>query len=88
MDAAFSSDFRFTVNTALESDGAYAFEWVLSVTHDRANPQLGFAATGRYFAVPGLTIGQRRDGEIVQNRDYWNVAGFLMQVGSLPPTGP
>lgn len=84
MDLALSSDFVFTVSKVIESGEDYAFEWVLSGTHDRANPAVGFPATGKPFAVPGLTIGVRRNGEIAENRDYWNVAGFLMQVGLMP----
>ncbi|MGW3959978.1 ester cyclase [Amycolatopsis sp. NPDC005003] len=84
MDAGLSSDYRFTVRKVLTSDADYAFEWVLSGTHDRANPALGLPATGKAFAVPGLTIGTRHDGAITQNRDYWNLAGFLTQVGLMP----
>ncbi|WNI27164.1 nuclear transport factor 2 family protein [Streptomyces sp. ITFR-16] len=87
MDANLSSDYRFTVHKAVTSGDDYAFEWTLSGTNDRTNPELGLPATGNKFTVPGLTIGSRRDGEITENRDYWNVAGFLMQVGLMPPLG-
>ena len=87
MDAGLSSDYRFTVHKAIVSGEDYAFEWVLSGTHDRANPELGLPATGKTFAVPGLTIGTRHNGAITQNRDYWNLAGFLTQVGLMPPPG-
>jgi steroid delta-isomerase-like uncharacterized protein len=87
MDAGLSSDYRFTVRKVVASGEDYAFEWVLSGTHDRANPELGLPATGKEFAVPGLTIGARRDGVITENRDYWNLAGFLTQVGLMPAPG-
>jgi hypothetical protein len=30
-----------------------------------------------------------RDGKVVEQRDYWNMAGFLVQVGLMPaPQGP
>lgn len=87
MDSGLSSDFRFTVKTVIESGDDYAFEWVLEGTQDRANAQIGIPATGKHFAVPGLTIGRRRDGRIAENRDYWNVAGLLAQIGLLTPPG-
>ncbi|MEU5259280.1 nuclear transport factor 2 family protein [Amycolatopsis sp. NPDC021455] len=87
MDAGLSSDYRFTVRKVVTSGTDYAFEWVLTGTHDRANPELGLPATGKAFAVPGLTIGSRRNGMITQNRDYWNLAGFLTQVGLMPAPG-
>lgn len=87
MDAGMSSDFRFTPKKLVENDGDFAFEWDLSGTHDRANPESGRPATGKSFTVHGLTIGHRRYGLISENRDYWNLAAFLMQVGVLPMPG-
>lgn len=87
MDLALSSDYVFTLGKAVESGDSYSFEWVLSGTHDRANPELGIPATGKRFECPGVTIGVRTDGLITENRDYWNFAGFLMQTGLLPPLG-
>ncbi len=87
MDMSLSSDYVFALGKVVESGDSYSFEWVLSGTHDRANPGLGIPATGRKFECPGATIGVRRDGLITENRDYWNFAGFLMQTGLLPPLG-
>lgn len=84
MGEGLSSDYRFDVRTVVESGDHYAFEWVLSGTHDRNNPALGLAPTGKRFAVPGLTIGLRRGGLIAENRDYWNLAGLLTQLGQTP----
>ncbi|WP_435134771.1 ester cyclase [Actinacidiphila sp. bgisy144] len=88
MDAGLSSDYRFTVRKYLVSGSSYAFEWDLSGTNDRANPAMGLPGTGQAFTVPGLTIGERRDGLISENRDYWNVAALLTQLGVVPaPAG-
>jgi steroid delta-isomerase-like uncharacterized protein len=87
MDQGLSSDYSFEVTTVVESGELYAFEWVLSGTHDRANPALGLPATGKRFTVPGLTIGRRRAGLIAENRDYWNLAALLTQLGLMPTPG-
>jgi limonene-1,2-epoxide hydrolase len=34
--------------------------------------------------VPGVSVGRVRDGRIVENRDYWNLADYLQQVGLMP----
>ena len=45
---------------------------------------MGVPATGKAFAIRGVSIGVREDGLVLQNHDYWNLAGFLMQVGLMP----
>ncbi|GAA4632700.1 hypothetical protein GCM10023196_067190 [Actinoallomurus vinaceus] len=87
MDAGLSSDYRFTVKKFIVSGDSYAFEWDFSGTNDRANPAMGLPGTGQEFTVPGLTIGERRNGLISENRDYWNVAALLMQLGVMPAPG-
>jgi steroid delta-isomerase-like uncharacterized protein len=82
-----SSDFQFVVKKVVEAGESYAFEWVLSGTNDRANPDAHLPATGKKFEIPGLTIGVRSGGLIMENRDYWNVAAYLTQVGLMPQPG-
>ena len=79
---AFSSDYRFTLITELATDTSVGAEWVVSGTHDGSSPAL--AATGKPFSIRGATIARIRDGKIVYNRDYWDMAGFLTQIGALP----
>ena len=57
----------------------------MSGTNDGADPQHGLPATGHRFEIPGVTIGRMRDGKIAENKDYYNLAGYLMQVGLIPP---
>jgi steroid delta-isomerase-like uncharacterized protein len=82
---SFSSDYRFTLVTELATDTTLAAEWTVSGTHDRGSPQL--PATGKPFTIRGVTIARLRDGKIAYNRDYWDMAGFLVEVGILPPPG-
>lgn len=84
MATAFSTDFRFTLGQVVYVDNAYALEWTMSGTNDRANPKRGLPATGQSYEIPGVSIGRLRDGKIVENRDYWNLAAYLMQVGLMP----
>ena len=58
----------------------YANEWVMLGTNDRERP--GVPATGRSFRVRGASIGRLdANGRIVENRDYYNLAELVTQLG-------
>lgn len=80
--ADFSTDFRFETITAMSTDDWYALEWTMSGTHDRETPGLGM--TNKSFSIRGASVGTLENGKIKLNRDYWNMADFLIQVGILP----
>jgi steroid delta-isomerase-like uncharacterized protein len=82
-----SSDFRFEVVSLLIAGNEYANEWVMLGTNDRELP--GVPATGRSFRVRGASIGRLdTSGRIVENRDYYNLAELLAQLGIVPPAPP
>ena len=78
-----SSDFRFESVSLFAAGSDYANEWVMLGTNDRGLP--GVPATGRSFRVRGASIGRLdAGGRIVENRDYYNLAELLTQLGILP----
>jgi steroid delta-isomerase-like uncharacterized protein len=78
-----SSDFRFEVVSLFTAGNDYANEWVMLGTNDRE--VRGVPATGRSFRVRGASIGRLdASGRIVENRDYYNLAELLTQLGILP----
>ena len=82
-----SSDFRFEVVSVLTAGSNYANEWVMLGTNDRALPSV--PATGRSFRVRGASVGKLdSSGLIVENRDYYNLAELLTQLGILPTAPP
>ena len=78
----FSTDMTFEKGFAVETPTGYAVEWTMKGTHDLDGPDL--PKTGKTFSVPGVSIGEVRDGKITRNTDYWSLATFLMQVGLMP----
>jgi steroid delta-isomerase-like uncharacterized protein len=76
-----STDYRFDNEQVLVDGASFALVWTMSGTNDRGDEQAGVAATGRRFEVPGVSIGRLLDGKVVEQRDYWNMAAFLAQVG-------
>ena len=84
MATSVSSDYHFDNERVLVDGEEFALVWTMSGTKDRGDEQAGVPATGRRFQVPGVSIGRLRDGKVVEQRDYWNMAGFLAQIGLLP----
>jgi steroid delta-isomerase-like uncharacterized protein len=79
-----SSDFRFEAVSLFTAGTDYANEWIMTGTNDRDLP--GIPATGRRFRVRGASVGRiDTEGKIVGNRDYYNLAELLMQLGKLTP---
>lgn len=78
----FSSDCAFQLTDSFETEDGYAFEWVWRGTHDGSSARL--PATGKRFEVRGVSVGRLASGKIVENHDYWDMTGFLMQVGLMP----
>lgn len=71
------------------ADDDLAYEWVARATHTGplASPQGEVPPTGRRFEVRGCTvIGLDPQGLIVEEREYWDSASFMQQLGLMPPS--
>jgi steroid delta-isomerase-like uncharacterized protein len=56
-----------------------AWEWIMSGTHDGVGNN-GLKPTGRQMRVRGASVTELRDGKIIANIDYWNVARMFRQL--------
>ena len=82
-----SSDFRFEEVSLFSAGSDYANEWIMTGTNDREVQ--GVPATGRSFRVRGASVGKLdTSGRIVENRDYYNLAEMLAQLGIQPAAPP
>ena len=82
----FSKDYKFTAVSEQASGNRYALEWEMAGTN--TGEAGGMPATNKPYRIRGVSIGQLdADGKIKENRDYWNLADYLTQVGILPPAG-
>ena len=80
----FSSDYNFVPVSKQQTNNQYAMEWEMVGTNTGA--AAGLPATDKPYRIRGVSIGEiDGQGRITQNRDYWNMADYLMQVGILPP---
>jgi steroid delta-isomerase-like uncharacterized protein len=82
----FSKDYRITSVSEQASGDQYALEWEMAGTNTGESG--GLPATNKPYRIRGVSIG-RLDaaGKIKENRDYWNLADYLIQVGILPAPG-
>lgn len=60
-------------------------ELVFSGTH--GGPFMGIPATDRHIEVAASVIYEVRDGQLIREAAYWDVATMLVQMGILPPPG-
>jgi steroid delta-isomerase-like uncharacterized protein len=82
----FSKDYKFTSVSEQASGDRYALEWEMAGTNTGEGG--GLPATNKPYRIRGVSIGRLdSDGKIKENRDYWNMADYLMQVGLLPAPG-
>ena len=83
-DAAGES-FKAVQDSLVVDDDGYSFEWMVSGVVEGS---FGiFSGTGQPFTIRGISTGLVRDGLIPHNRDYWNLADVLRQIGvsEVPP---
>jgi steroid delta-isomerase-like uncharacterized protein len=78
-----SSHLIFTLTTANTDGDHFTIEWEVAGIHDGEGA--GFPATNKRYSFRGVSIGRlNADGKIVEQRDYYDTATFLSQVGLLP----
>jgi steroid delta-isomerase-like uncharacterized protein len=83
---AMSSDLAFEIVSHQTNGDLYAFESLGTGTNTGAVGPI--PATGRPFVLRGISVGSvSPDGLVESHRDYWDMAGFLVQLGVLPAPG-
>ncbi len=79
---AFSTDYRFLTISAQSDADQYAIEWeMLGTNNGEAG---GIPPTNKEYRIRGVSVGRvNEEGRIRSNRDYWNFADYVTQVGLL-----
>jgi steroid delta-isomerase-like uncharacterized protein len=71
-------DMKTSVTSASVKGGRGYIEWVFSGT------DVGLYNTNKKFSIRGVSIVTTKDGKITRDRDYYDLAGLMKQVGALP----
>ena len=78
-----SSDLTFTVHTRQTDGSLFAFESEMAGTN--TGDFASVPATGRRFVLWGVSVGTvSREGLVQEHRDYWDMPGFMAQIGAMP----
>ena len=71
-------DLKLEAVSVTGEKGQGAAEWVFSGT------DVGLYKTGKRFSVRGASVFEIRSGKVLRNRDYYDSAAIMRQVGALP----
>jgi steroid delta-isomerase-like uncharacterized protein len=71
-------DFKLEIVSSTSMGNRGSVEWVFSGT------DVGLYKTGKKFSVRGASVYELRDGKFSGNRDYYDSASIMRQVGLLP----
>lgn len=80
-------DLHFDLTHKIAQDDVVVINWVVTGTHDgplRTPSGGSVPATGRKGSVPGSNTIEFKDGKVVSNRSYWDMASLLAQLGLMP----
>jgi steroid delta-isomerase-like uncharacterized protein len=77
-------DFKHEFSQVLEDDAIVAIEGIASGTHQGplASPTGEIPPTGRSVTFPFAAWARVENGKIVRFHGYWDVAGFMQQIGA------
>lgn len=71
-------DLKLEIVSHMETGNRGSVEWVFSGT------DVGLYKTGKKFSVRGASVYELRGGKFASNRDYYDAASIMRQVGVLP----
>ena len=78
-----AKDMHFTCISAQESADQFAFETEARGTNTGAVGP--FPATNKPFVLRAVSVGRRTpQGKVISHKDYWDLAGYLAQIGLKP----
>lgn len=72
-------DLKITVTKRIVQGDQLTVEWIASGTHKVDYP--GLPATGRRFSIPGVTVVVRKNGKIMRESLYYDMAEVQRQLG-------
>jgi steroid delta-isomerase-like uncharacterized protein len=82
-------DMRMETSRLLQEGDTIVAEWTWRATHGGPLPMPDgseIPATGKTAEVPGVSVFAVRDGKVADQRDYYDMAALMSQLGLMPAT--
>ncbi len=76
------SDAKITIRTVHVAGDTAAVEFTGAGTHD--GDFMSIPASGRKVSMPVITVLDVKDGKIVAEREYMDMAHMMQQIGAMP----
>jgi steroid delta-isomerase-like uncharacterized protein len=84
--AAFTET-RSTIHDLVFEGNLAVARWTWEGVHTGTTPALGLAPTGKKVVKEGSTVYRFENGKVVEQWEYGDWLGLLMQLGVIPPLG-
>lgn len=77
-------DTEFDVVSIVANERFAVVEWIWKGTNTVGWPAMGIPPTGKYFEMPGTSVMEVENGQIIWNKDYWDWNTFMQLIGVNP----
>jgi len=81
------SESHITVHEMVMEGDLTAFRWTWQAKHTGQSPDLPIPPTGKEVTLVGCNVSRWAGGKIMEEREFSDYLGFLMQLGVIPPLG-
>jgi steroid delta-isomerase-like uncharacterized protein len=81
------SESRITIHQMVMEGDITMWRWTWQARHTGTSPGLPIPPTGKEVTLVGCNVSRWAKGKIVEEWEYSDYLGFLMQLGVIPPLG-
>ena len=83
---AFSNS-EITIHEIVMEGNMSAFRWTWLAKHTGQSPSLPIPPTGKEVTLVGCNVSHWANGKVIEEWEFSDYLGFLMQLGVIPPLG-
>ena len=83
---AFSNS-EITIHEIVMEGNMSAWRWTWKAKHTGQSPSLPIPPTGKEVTLVGCNVSHWANGKVIEEWEFSDYLGFLMQLGVIPPLG-
>ncbi len=81
------SDIRGDYTDWVAEGDTIAYRYTMRMKHTGTSPAFPVPPTGKEVTLQGCVVVHVKDGKVIEEWEYSDYLGFLMQLGVVPPLG-